>query len=263
MCTKKHFVVFALTLMFFFIGSIGKAQDSDASKGQLLLKAMSKKLSAAKSFSFSTTESNDVVKLNGEKAKIRVTRDVLVRRPNGFWTKYAGDRDWQIWYDGKRLTGISPEKKVYIQHDMPPTLDETMDMLAMRFNLDLPMSDLLYSSPYDAFMDAKTQGGFVGKEPINGASCSHLSYTGAFVDWQLWIDEKTSLPCRLEMTYKRSDRPQFFQITFSNWNFSPKIRDDAFTYKIPEGYARIPMLERVKVRRGASPQTQTQTSEHP
>jgi hypothetical protein len=223
------------------------SQDVDTAKGDALLKSMSRKLADAKSIIFSTSEFHDRVKPNGEKVQINVTRDVIVRRPNGFWTKYKGDRDFEFWYDGKMLTGISNEKKIYIQREMPPTLDEALDMLAQRLNLDLPMSDILYSSPYDAFIDDQTRGGLKDKEMIEGSSCNHLAYVGAAVDWELWISEKDSLPCRLEMKYKGEKGVSFYRITFSKWNLKPQVKPDVFTSKIPDGYVRIPILERVVV----------------
>jgi hypothetical protein len=234
------------------------SQNADAKKGDALLKEMSQKLSAAQSFSFSTAEFHDRLRPSGQRVKFNVTRDVLVRRPNGFWTKYKGDRDFEFWYDGKLLSGISNEKKIYIQHEMPPTLDEALDMLAARLNMDLPMSDLLYSSPYEAFIDNQSHGGFVGKETIDGSSCSHLSYTGAAVDWQLWINDKSSLPCQLEMKYKTDKGNSNYKITFSKWNLKPEMKSDVFASKIPEGYVRIPILERVMMQ-----QTQTVPSNNP
>lgn len=251
-----------LMLMMIATGTV-LSQEPDAVKGDAILKAMSLKLASAESFAFSTAEFHDVIKPNGQKSQLNMTRDVLVRRPNSFWTRYAGDRDWEMWYDGKMLTGISPAKKVFIQHETPPTIDATMDMLAERLNLDLPMSDVLYSSPYDAFMDAQTKGGFAGKEKIDGSACNHLIYAGEVVDWQLWVDEKSSLPCRLEMTYKKQTGPPFYRITFSRWNLKPQIKADAFLFKIPDGYVRIPILERVLLQRQESSQSQTAPSEHP
>ena len=254
---RKRFIAALPAFLLAWAAAAG-APEADGPKGDALLKAMSRKLAAAATFSFSTAEFHDRVKRTGEREQIEATREVVVRRPNGFWTKYAGGRDWEIWYDGKLLTGVSGAKKVYIQHEMPPTLDQTMDTLAMRFNVDLPMSDVLYSSPYDAFMDAKTKGGFVGKEVIEGASCNHLVYSGVAADWQLWIGEKDSLPCRLEMTYKTEPGPPFHRITFSKWNLSAQVKDGTFAFKIPEGFSRISMLERVILQ--TAPQTQTAPS---
>ncbi|HEY7160806.1 MAG TPA: DUF2092 domain-containing protein [Acidobacteriota bacterium] len=247
--------IFSFLVLIYVSGS-AFSENPDAKKGDALLKEMSQKLAAARLFSFSTTEFHDRLRPTGKRVQINVTRDVLVRRPNGFWTKYKGDRDFEFWYDGKQLTGISNEKKIYIQHEMPPTLDETLDMLAARLNIDLPMSDLLYSSPYEAFIDNQTHGGFVGKEIIAGSSCSHLSYSATAVDWQLWINEKSSLPCQLQLTYKTDKGNSNYKITFSKWNLKPEMKSDVFASKIPDGYVRIPILERVTMQ-------QTQTSRNP
>lgn len=249
-----------LILLLFAASGMG-ANSPDAKKGEALLNAMSRKLADAKSFSFSTTEFHDTLNRRQERVKLNTTRDVLVRRPDGFWTRYKGDRDWEFWYDGKLLTGISAAKKVYIQHEMPPTLDASIDMLAERLNLDLPVSDLLYSSPYDAFIDGQTRGGWVGAQVINGASCQQLSYSSSAVDWKLWINEKTSLPCQLEMTYKKENGNPFYRISFTKWNLFAPLPQGAFAYKIPEGYVRIPMLERVVLKPGD--QTQTHPAKDP
>ncbi len=256
-------IVLQLPIIFLLTAIPASSEDTAAAKGNAILKTMSEKLASAQVFSFRTIEFHDGVKRNGAKLQIHVTREVLVRRPNGFWTKYAGDRDWEIWYDGKLLTGISAAKKVYIQHEMPPTLDQAIDMLAERLNLDLPMSDVLYSSPYDAFVDAGTKGGLIGKEKIDGSSCHVLIYSSTAVDWQLWVDENTSLPCRLEMTYKKETGKPFYRITFSNWNLSQHLKQEAFAFQIPEGYTRIPILERVLLKRDSSSQTQTIPSQNP
>jgi hypothetical protein len=254
----KHFWILIPFLI--SLAGVTLSQSADTAKGDALLRSMSRILADAQLFSFSTSEFHDRLKRTGGKLQLNLTRDVVVRRPNGFWTKYKGDRDFEFWYDGKLLTGISNEKKIYFQNEMPPTLDEALDMLAQRFNIDLPMSDVLYSSPYDAFLDSQTKGGFVGKETIEKSSCSHLSYTGASVDWQLWITDKNSLPCRLEMKYKTDKGSSLYRITFSNWNLKPEIKTDAFAFKIPDGFVRIPMLERVILQPGSSSQTQTQSN---
>lgn len=247
MRTKR--VQIAGLFIFVLIGIVGSAfsENADAAKGDKLLKAMSDKLKDAQLFSFTTTEFHDRLKRNGERVEINVERDIVVRRPNGFWTKYSGDRDFEFWYDGKLLTGISTEKKIYVQREMPPSIDEALDLLAQRLSMDLPMSDLLYSSPYDAFMDNQTKGGFVGKETLDKSSCSHLAYTSALVEWQLWIDDDTSMPCQLEMKYKGEKGISHYRIRFSKWDLKPKIEADTFAFRIPDGFVRIPMLERVVV----------------
>ncbi len=238
-----------------------QSQEPDAIKGDMLLKQMSDKLSTSKSFSFNTSELHDKTGPNNKTTQMKFSRDALVRRPDGLWSHFQGDRVWKLWYDGKFLTIVSDKDKIFVQRATPRTIDETLDFIAERFDMDLPMSDILYSSPYDAFMAGGSKGGMVGVEQIDGASCSHLSYQNEAANWHLWINEKDSLPCRLEIQYKEEEGQPISQITFHNWNLAAVVQDDAFAFKIPNGYERIPILERVRLKEVDEPQTQTQPKE--
>ena len=109
-------------IIWIFNGIAIPSQDLEARKGDVLLKAMSQKLASAQTFSFHTTEFHDRLNRSGQKVQVNTERDVLVRRPDGFWTKYTGEVEWEFWYDGKLLTGVFPGKKIYVQREMPPTI---------------------------------------------------------------------------------------------------------------------------------------------
>jgi hypothetical protein len=254
---RQVFLLGVLLLSLLTFSSFVESQKADSAKAQAIVKQMSDKLSAAKSFSFSTKEITDKIRRSGKKEKRNVTREAIVTRPNKFWERYAGETDWQIWYDGKFITAVSDSNKAFIQRAMPPTIDESMDVLSERLGMDLPISDFIYSSPYDSFMSAKANGGYVGTQQIEGVTCSHLSYKGEAADWKVWINEETSLPCKFEITYKENPGVPFYSIIFTNWNFSPEIKPDTFTYKIPEGYERLPIMERVRLSDEEWPQAQT------
>ena len=237
-----------------------------AIQGIEILKKMSDKLAAAKAFSFSTVEARDQISRSGKMQQINLSRDITVRHPNGVRLLYKGDKDWSIWYDGKFLTAVTNQHKAYIQSSMPATLDDMLDAVAERWDLHMPISDLLYSSPYEAYIGPDTKGGLVGKETVNGDSCDHLSFTDVGADYQLWISDKTSLPCRLTITYKAdsegveaANRAEVYDITFKNWNLSPKITDQDFAFHIPKGYQRLPIMEKVLLEESAQTgSTQTQ-----
>ena len=48
----------------------------------------------------------------------------------------------------------------------------------------MPIADVIYSLPYEAFIGRDTKGGFVGRETIDGIECAHLGYTDKLVDVQ-------------------------------------------------------------------------------
>jgi hypothetical protein len=242
-------------------------QDA-ASRGKEVLKKMSDKLAAAQGFSFTTVEVRQQISPSGKMQVINLSRDITVRHPNAFRVLYKGDKDWSIWYDGKFLTAVSNQHKAYIQTSMPDTLDEMLDAVAERWDLHMPISDLLYSSPYDAYIGPETKGGLVGKEMVNKESCDHLSFEDVGANYQLWLSEKTSLPCRLTITYKpdaedaeAEARGEVYDITFKNWNVAPKITDQDFAFHIPKGYSRLPIMEKVILEESTqtgSAQTQNQ-----
>ena len=112
---------------------------------------------------------------------------MVVRRPDGFTFRTEGGLGATVWYDGKRATILSNEKKLWARGPMPPTLDEMLDYVAAVHDLKLPWADLLYSSPYDALMSPDTTGGWVGVETIDGKPYDHLAYQNPVVDWEIWV----------------------------------------------------------------------------
>jgi hypothetical protein len=238
---------FVLVSAFLAFISFAFPQAAKKESGDEILKKMSDKLSSAKTFSFSTTEVLTRVRLSGKKEDVQLSREALVRRPNGIRYNFQGGRDWNLWYDGKFLTAVSDKEKGFIQSSMPPTIDEALDEVADRFDVNMPVSDLMYSSPYDAFMAAKATGGVVGTETIEGQPCDHLSYKTEFVDWDLWVSQKDSLPYQLQMKDKGNSRNPYAKITFKNWNLNAQADDKDFAFVIPDGYHRIPIMEKVRV----------------
>ncbi|MCI0441826.1 DUF2092 domain-containing protein [bacterium] len=249
---RKIFICFVL---FIAVLSFAFSQTANADSGEEIIKKMSDKLSSAKTFSFSTSEVHTKVKLSGKKTDVKLAREALVRRPNGFRYSFQGGREWDIWYDGKFLTAVSDKEKGFIQASMPPTIDETLDEIADRFDINMPVSDLMYSSPYDSFTGSNSKGGVVGTQSVEGKLCDHLVYKSDAVDWELWVGKNDSLPYQLILNYKDDPRNPTQQIIFKNWNLNAQATDKDFAFNIPQGYQRIPIMEKIRV--VESSQTQT------
>ncbi|PWT89783.1 MAG: hypothetical protein C5B54_08340 [Acidobacteria bacterium] len=221
------------------------------------LKKMSDKLASANAFTFSTTETHDGMSPSGKQINRSFSRTVLVRRPNRVYIRVDGKKDWNIWYDGKFITAVSETDKAYIEASMPATIDETLDEIADRWDMNMPMSDVLYSNPYESLISPETKGGPAGDEKIGGILCHHSAYQDAATKWEIWISDKDALPCKLKIVFEEQERKTVSVINFSNWNLSPKVSDQDFVAKIPDGYERIPVMERVHlVPRSELPQTQ-------
>ena len=113
-------------------------------RGRELVQQMSARLAAENAISVTTTEVRDIVRRSGATEQSSLTAVYTVRRPDRFHTRMTGGRGLESWYNGKTLTIASHPHKVFAQAPMPETIDRTLDALAERYDMALPMGDLLY-----------------------------------------------------------------------------------------------------------------------
>jgi hypothetical protein len=219
-----------------------------AAEGERLMRQMSDALANAQTLSFSTTEILEGVRETGEKRAFHFSRKVTVRRPNGMFLELHGSGGTELevaaYYDGTTLSLKSGVRKVWAQTDAPGTLDEMLDDVARRFSLPLPFADVVYSSPYDAFIGSDARGGFVGRETIDGVECAELAYHDAYVEVRIWIPASGEpLPRRLRIVYQQVPGQPFSEMTFTSWNLTRDVTDETFTFQPPADFSRIAVEE--------------------
>ena len=127
--------------------------DADRlARGRQLVQQMSTRLAAVNALTTSTTETRDRVRPSGRKDSLALTAVYSMRRPNRFYTKMNGGGGLESWYNGKTITIAHHPEKVFAQAPMPDTIDRTLDALAERYDMALPLGDLFYSSPEKALL---------------------------------------------------------------------------------------------------------------
>jgi hypothetical protein len=221
--------------------------EAAKAKGDALLREMSKNMSAIQAFAFTADEHRQNPGAGGAKADRNATRQVIVRRPNNLaFTGKGASGETAGWYDGKQITLVAHRDKVWARGPMPPTLDEALDYLADEYDVQMPTADLLYSSPYDAFMTKDTTGGWVDTQKIGDRTCEHLAYRQAVVDWEIWLTTDRSLPCQLKVTYKQNPGQPSTTVTYHALE-TPKITDETFKPNVPGDYQRIKILRHATV----------------
>ena len=172
------------------------------------------------------------------------TRKVTVRRPNALFFELHGAGDTalevNVYYDGRTVSVSQTATKVWAQTKVPDNLDGMLDDVAQRFGLPVPIGDVVYSSPYDAFIGKATKGGVVGQETIDGVPCAKLDYADAFVEVRLWIPASGQpLPRRLEIVYKKVAGLPVAHVDFSNWKLDNPVADTTFAFQPPQGYRKV------------------------
>jgi hypothetical protein len=227
--------------------SVPTTDAEKQTQGAAMLTQMSDKLRGAEALSFSTVESIERVRRNNEKATINIERQIKVRRPDKMWFKATGDRDLECNYNGKVVTLISHKDKVFGEFPAAPTLDETEDLISSKYDIALPIADLLTNDPREALTDEKTVGGWVKRETIEGVECNTLAYQHPNVDFTVWIPVSGDpLPKKLQITYKARRGQPTSTIVFKDWNLSPQFSKETFARngKVPDDYEGIPVIQR-------------------
>ena len=214
-------------------------------RGRELVQQMSARLAAAPAISVTTTEVRDVVRASGKKERMPVEGAYTMRRPDRFHARMTGGRGLEAWYNGKTVTIAAHPHKVFAQAPMPETIDRTLDVLAERYDIPLPMGDLLYGSAEQALLSDTTKGGYAGTEKVGEISCAHLSFQDVGVDWELWLPvQGEPLPKRFKVLQKSRSGQPVIDVTFTAWNLSPTIDDKTFVPKVPADYEGIALLQR-------------------
>jgi hypothetical protein len=219
-------------------------------RGREIIERMSTTLGAAKAFSMATTEVRDEIKSNGAVARVTLTRETMVRRPDRLYSKVSGDRHNEVWYDGVGITLVMHDDKVFGQARAPETLDRTLDAISERFGVSMPLADYVYSSPAKALLSDTTKGGWVGREDVAGQPTDHLAFTDTGVKWDVWIAEASNpLPQRAVIEFSDEKRLRKIDMTFKNWKLSAPIGDERFKPSVPPDYEGVAIVQRARVLR--------------
>jgi len=116
-----------------------------------------------------------------------------------------------------------------------------LDKLLPQLNFSPPLSDLMYSNPYQQVRGNIQYGIDLGVNDINGRNCRSFAFVAKDIDWQIWIDAGPQLiPCKLSITYRSLPSQPQFTAVFTDWDFAPRIAASVFTPMLPPGTEKIP-----------------------
>jgi len=207
------------------------------------LKAMSDMLKAAPRFTFKSVTDRETpsASTSGQMLDFVSVSRISVERPNKVRVDTTGDRfAASLWYDGKTLTIFSEKSSFYAQVPAPATIDEAVQMLLERLDTPLPIAGFLLADPSAKMMGGVKTAFDAGSPLLEGSSCRHFAFSEPDADWQLWIEDGAKpLPRRLAVTYKTVPGSPRVLALLSDWNLSPTIPADAFTFTPPAGATKV------------------------
>jgi len=216
-------------------------------KGKEILQKALSRVAAAQTVTFDVVQEISREGDGGTRKIQKVTNVAHLRRPDRLHLQAKGDLERDFWYDGTKATIALHKDKVFGEAPMPASVDEALDAIMSRYDVPIPMGDLLFTDAPVTLVEAATAGGFVETVDLNGVKASHLSFTTGETKWQVWVQEgaePTILQAHLEYAGRRT-KPTHHMV-FSNWRFGEAIADDMFVAKFGDDYEGIAMLQRAE-----------------
>ncbi len=114
-----------------------------------LLKAMSAKLAAARTMSFTATVGYEYPSKLGPPIVYTTRYDVTMQRPDKLRILTPGDGPAsEFYYDGKAMVAYAPAENLAAVADAPPTIDAALQAAYRNAGIFYPFTDLLVADPY-------------------------------------------------------------------------------------------------------------------
>lgn len=214
-------------------------------KADAILRQFSEFIESQEKFSFSAQTERDILTTSGVYLQIAQNVDLVVNRPNQFWANSTGDLvQREFWYDGSKVTVVDPERNIYATGDAPGNMDETLDTLIQKLNVNMPLAEVLYSDVYEGLTKNVQFGYYFGMSEVDGVPCHHLLFVQDSIDWQVWIeDSDTPLLRKVAIAYKEREGTPRYTATLSDWNLEPEIATDRFTFSPPANAKEVEFVQ--------------------
>jgi len=195
-----------------------------------LLKAMSERLAAAKSMSFTALVGYEFPSRLGPPLVTTVRYEVAMQRPDRLRVLIPGDGPTsEFYFDGKTMTAFAPAPNLAAVADAPPTLDAMLAAAYDKAAIYFPFTDLLAADPLKALAGNVKLAFVIGQsEVVGGVRTDMLAWADDEVFLQIWIGADDKLPRRLRAIYKRDAWRLRHEMEIRDWQIDPALPADTF-----------------------------------
>jgi len=225
----------------------GTPVEAEARK---LLKAMTDYVAAQQAISFDYDVSLEVITKDDQKLTLAASGNVELARPDKLRASRSGGfADIETVFDGKTLTILGKNMKIYTQVAIPGSIDHLVDELREKYNRPLPAADLLTSDSYDELMEDVVDVKDLGSGVIGGTECDHLALRKKDVDWQIWIAQGSRpYPCRYDIATKVVAGSPAYSIQIHNWKTGSDVASSGFSFTPPPDARRVDVADLAKLK---------------
>jgi len=220
-----------------------------------LLKAMSARLAAAKSMSFTAVVGYEYPSKFGPPIVYTTRYDVTMQRPNKLRILMPGDGPAsEFYYDGKTMVAYAPAENLAAFADAPPTIEGALAAALKNAAIYFPFTDLLVADPYAAMADGVRLAFYVGPSTvIGGTKTDMMVWANDVVFVQIWIGADDKLPRRMRAIFREDKLGLRHEMELSNWQLDPVLPPDTFASQKAQTAGRMAFAAPAPPPKGVKP----------
>ena len=190
-----------------------------------LLNAMSAKLDAAKSMSFSVKTAFEEPARNGQPLFYMVQASVSLERPDKMKIVTSGDGPpSEFLYDGKTIMEYLPTQNMVAETGALPTLGAMLDEVYEKYGIYFPFIHYIVDQSHEKLIDGLTSAFVIGQSKLVGGTTTHMvALANDNVQVQLWIGSDDKLPRQLWLTFTHAPQKPLRMTEFSDWKLGQPI----------------------------------------
>jgi len=222
-----------------------------------LLKAVSNRLAAAHTLSFSAVQIFESPSRQGPPLAFARKTDVILQRPDKLRVINSADGPAsEFYYDGKTVSAFAPAENLLAVSDAPPTIDAMLEAVYHSAGIFFTFTDLVVADPYKDMAEGLTLAYYVGQsQVVDGTTTDMVAYIDNGVFIQVWIGTEDKLPKMVRAIFLDDPERLRSQVEFSNWQLDLTVPADAFALSNADNAKRIPFadIKKTQAASGAKP----------
>lgn len=200
-------------------------------KATELLKAMSARLAAAHSMSFTAVSTYESPSRAGPPLVYTTLSEVTLQRPDKLRVITPGDGPAsEFYYDGKTMMAYAPAENLVAVADAPPSIDAALKAAYDNAAIYFPFTDVVVADPYKDLADGLVLAFYIGQSKVVGGTTTDIvAIANDNVFGQLWIGVDDKLPRMIRAVFANDPMLLRQQVELSNWQLDGAVAADAFS----------------------------------
>jgi hypothetical protein len=202
-----------------------------APRAMEILKAMSVRLAAAKTLTFTAVSSDESPTKLGPPLTYSTLSEVTLQRPDKLRILSPGDGPATEFYvDGKTMMAFSPAKNFVATAKALPTIDASLKIAYDTASIYFPFTDVLVADPYKDLADGLKRAFYIGQSKVVGGTTTDMvAIANDRVFVQVWIGADDKLPRRMRALFLGDSARLRHQVDFTNWKLDSPVPAGTFT----------------------------------